>query len=162
MGTMLCVIVLGIVSAFAQVSYSVEQRRDMVMQPAYLANWVGADFFTRSSIEKDLSISPVTFQKGIVFYDLPKATVGLKFMGVKNVCVEFSFWLFGTEALDFKDNLVKYGYTLKSEKEMIITDEGGSSKGILQVYKFRLRDGYSTCEVLSGLYTSFTFYRSQK
>lgn len=158
---LLFVSILLIANVSAQGGYSVEERQSMFLKPEYLANWVGASFLTREALERDLEISPITYQSGMVFYDLNGRNIGVKFEDTKHVCVELSFRLFGTDALKFKDEMIAYGYELQDEHKSAVLTEEYITAGSLQIYRKRLKDGYSICEVINGQSVMFTFYRKK-
>ena len=159
----LALLLVGVTLSAQQPQYTVEQRQEMLLQPAYLANWVGASFFTRSAIEGDLQLTPVTYEGGKVFYNLPKTAISVEYSGDTEVCVEIAFRLFGVHALDYLKELTTYGYKLfRSKKATVVQSDMGITDGVIKIYKVRVAGGYSVCEVVSGKYTSFTFYRSQQ
>lgn len=140
------------------------ERAEMLMTPQYLANWVGASFFTKDNIENDLGIVPMAYNGGVVFYDLPKCNVGMEFAGAEKVCVEISFRLFGEEAYEFIDQMRAYGYVEQGSSKDLVAENNFQSltNGRRTIYKCRLKNGgYSVCTVLEGQAVMFDFIRSK-
>lgn len=44
-----------------------EERCEKLLTPEYLANWVGASFFTKENIEKDCGVYPSAYSGGKCF-----------------------------------------------------------------------------------------------
>ena len=140
-----------------------KSRCDTLLTIPYLANWVGASFFTKDNIERDLNIDPVGYSGGLVLYNFPKCGVSMEFSGVEEVCTELSFRLYGEEGMQMKKDLLEYGYTLVEKKKDLIAENNfrDMQYGTHSVYKCKLKNGgYSVCELLEGQAFMFTFYRS--
>lgn len=140
-------------------------RCDTLLTIPYLANWVGASFFTKDNIERDLNIDPVGYSGGLVLYNFPKCGVSMEFSGAEEVCTELSFRLYGEEGMQMKKDLLEYGYALVEKKKDLIAENNfrDMQYGTHSVYKCKLKNGgYSVCELLEGQAFMFTFYRSAR
>lgn len=140
------------------------ERRKLLLTPPYLANWVGASFFTKENIEKDCDVRPVAYHGGSVMYSFPLCGVTMEFEDTHHVCVELSFRLFGKMGYDMKKDLIEYGYKLQSQSKDLIAENNFSdlTEGRRSVYKCKLdHGGYSTCIILEGQAMMFTFYRTK-
>ena len=140
-------------------------RCDTLLTIPYLANWVGASFFTKDNIERDLNVDPVGYSGGLVLYNFPKCGVSMEFSGAEEVCTELSFRLYGEEGMQMKKDLLEYGYTLVEKKKDLIAENNfrDMQYGTHSVYKCKLKNGgYSVCELLEGQAFMFTFYRSAR
>lgn len=141
-----------------------EERSNELLTPQYLANWVGASFFTKEQIEKDCGVSPIAYNGGKVFYDFPKCPVAMEFEDTHNVCIELSFRLFGEDGYNMKKSLIAYGYKLQSESKDLIAENNfmDLQSGKISIYKLKLKQGgYSICIIVEGQAVMFTFYRSK-
>lgn len=142
-----------------------EERCDELLTPQYLANWVGASFFTKEQIEKNCGVFPIAYNGGKVFYDFPKCPVTMEFEDTHNVCIELSFRLFGEDGYNMKKALIAYGYKLQSKSEDLIAENNFMDLqiGKRSIYKLKLKEGgYSICVVTEGQAMMFTFYRSNR
>lgn len=142
-----------------------EERSNKLLTPQYLANWVGASFFTKEQIEKDCGISPIAYNGGKIFYDFPKCPVTMEFEDTHNVCIELSFRLFGEDGYNMKKALIAYGYKLQSKSEDLIAENNfmNLQVGKRSTYKLKLKQGgYSICIITEGQAMMFTFYRSKQ
>lgn len=142
-----------------------EERCNELLTPQYLANWVGASFFTKEQIEKDCGVSPIAYNGGKVFYDFPKCPVTMEFEDTNNVCVELSFRLYGEDGYNMKRSLITYGYKLQNKSEDLIAENNfmDLQVGKRSTYKLKLKQGgYSICIVTEGQAMMFTFYRSNR
>ncbi len=148
-----------------QAAQKERSRKDTLLTIPYLANWVGASFFTKDNIERDLNIDPVGYSGGLVLYNFPKCGVSMEFSGAEEVCTELSFRLYGEEGMQMKKDLLEYGYTLVEKKKDLIAENNfrDMQYGTHSVYKCKLKNGgYSVCELLEGQAFMFTFYRSAR
>ncbi len=148
-----------------QAAQKERSRKDTLLTIPYLANWVGASFFTKDNIERDLNIDPVGYSGGLVLYNFPKCGVSMEFSGAEEVCTELSFRLYGEEGMQMKKDLLEYGYTLVEKKKDLIAENNFRDMlyGTHSVYKCKLKNGgYSVCELLEGQAFMFTFYRSAR
>ena len=147
------------------VRYAYRERQNMLLTPEYLANWVGASFFTKESIEKDCEVSPVAYNGGYVFYDFSKCPVTMEFDDKTHVCIEISFRLFGEDGYQMKSDLIDYGYELKSKSHGDLIAENNFQNlqtGTTSIYKLKLKNGgYSTCRITEGQAMMFTFNRTK-
>lgn len=147
------------------IRYAYRERQNMLLTPEYLANWVGASFFTKESIEADCEVSPITYNGGHVFYDFSKCPVTMEFDDKTHVCIEISFRLFGEEGYQMKTDLINYGYQLKSKSRGDLVAENNFQNlqtGTTSIYKFKLKNGgYSTCRITEGQAMMFTFTRTK-
>lgn len=145
-----------------QVSEVKAARRAALLTPKYLANWIGASFFTKDNIENDCGVEPTAYSGGKVFYAFDNTYVGIEYNSM-NVGVSLSFRLFGEDGYNFKKQLIKYGYVVVQKKSMTVFDDSYTGNGILTIMKKKLKvGGYSVCELLEGQFMMFEFYRSQK
>lgn len=143
----------------------VESRREKLLTPEYLSNWVGASFFTKENIEKDCNVSPVAYSSGKVFYDFPKCPVTMEFTDKSHVCISVSFRLFGEDGYNFKKELIDYGYKLTSKSSALIAENnfGDMGYGQTSIYKKRLKNGdFSVVSITEGQAFMFEFCRSKK
>lgn len=147
------------------IRYAYRERQNMLLTPEYLANWVGASFFTKESIEKDCDVSPVAYNGGYVFYDFYKCPVTMEFDDKTHVCIEISFRLFGEDGYQMKTDLINYGYQLKSKSRGDLIAENNFQNlqtGTTSIYKIKLKNGgYSTCRITEGQAMMFTFTRTK-
>ena len=140
-------------------------RCDTLLTIPYLANWVGASFFTKDNIERDLNIDPVGYSGGLVLYNFPKCGVSMEFSGENEVCTELSFRLYGEDGMQMKKELLAYGYTLVEKKKDLVAENNfmDMQYGTHSIYKCKLKNGgYSVCELVEGPAFMFTFYRSAR
>jgi hypothetical protein len=143
----------------------IQARREKLLTPEYLANWVGASFFTKDAIENDCEVYPIGYSGGKVFYDFPQCPVTMEFTDSKQVCVSISFRLFGEDGYDFRNKLIKYGYKLISKSNALVAENnfGDLTEGKMSTYKCPLKSGgYSVCKITEGQAFMFEFYRSKK
>ena len=141
-----------------------EERCEKLLTPEYLANWVGASFFTKESIEKDCGVYPTAYSGGKVFYDFPKCPVTMEFTEDKQVCIYLSFRLFGEDGYNFRKELINYGYKLHSKSNALVAENnfGDLTNGKVSIYKYTLKNGgYSVCQITEGQAFMFEFYRSK-
>lgn len=142
-----------------------EERCKKLLTPEFLANWVGASFFTKENIEKDCGVYPIAYSGGKVFYDFPKCPVTMEFTEDKQVCIYLSFRLFGEDGYNFRKELVNYGYKPRSKSNALVAENnfGDLTNGKVSVYKCALKSGgYSVCQITEGQSFMFEFYRSKK
>ncbi len=141
------------------------ERQNMLLTPEYLANWVGASFFTKESIESDCNVLPAAYNGGYVFYDFDKCPVTMEFDDKTHVCTEISFRLFGEDGYQMKTDLINYGYQLKSKSRGDLIAENtfqNLQTGTTSIYKVKLKNGgYSTCRITEGQAMMFTFTRTK-
>lgn len=136
-----------------------------MLTPEYLANWVGASFFTKENIEKDCGVYPSAYSGWKVFYNFPKCPVTMEFTEDKQVCIYLSFRLFGEDGYNFRKELINYGYKLRSKSEALVAENnfGDLMNGIVSIYKCALKNGgFSVCQITEGQAFMFEFYRSKK
>lgn len=141
------------------------EHRELLLTPPYLANWVGASFFTKENIEKECDVSPVAYNGGAVMYSFPLCGVTMEFEDSHHVCVELSFRLYGEMGYNMKKALIEYGYKLQSKSKDLIAENNFSdlTEGRRSVYKCKLENGgYSTCIILEGQAMMFTFFRTKE
>ena len=142
------------------------EHQEMLLTPEYLANWIGASFFTKESIEKDCCVEPMAYNGGLIMYDFSKCPVSMAFDDASNVCVEISFRLFGEDGYQMKRDLINYGYKLQSKStgDLIIENNFQNVQtGTTSIYKCKLKNGgYSTCRITEGQAMMFTFFRTKK
>lgn len=147
------------------VRYAYIEKQNMLLTPEYLANWVGASFFTKESIESDCNVMPAAYNGGYVFYDFSKCPVTMEFDDKTQVCVEISFRLFGEDGYRMKSDLIDYGYQLKSKTRGDLIAENNFQNlqtGTTSIYKLKLKNGgYSTCRITEGQAMMFTFTRTK-
>ena len=137
-------------------------RRAALLTPKYLANLVGANFFTKDNIENDCGVYPAAYSGGKVFYAFDNCYVGIEYNSM-NVGISLSFRLFGEDGYNFKNQLIKYGYVVVRRKSMTIFESDYTGRGTLIVMKKKLKvGGYSVCELLKGQFMMFEFYRARK
>ena len=142
-----------------------EERCEKLLTPEYLANWVGASFFTKENIEKDCGVYPSAYSGGKVFYNFPKCPVTMEFTEDKQVCIYLSFRLFGEDGYNFRKELINYGYKLRSKSEAVVAENnfGDLTNGKVSMYKCALKNGgFSVCQITEGQAFMFEFYRSKK
>lgn len=141
------------------------EKQNLLLTPEYLANWVGASFFTKESIENDCNVRPAAYNGGSIFYDFSKCPVTMTFDEASNVCTEISFRLFGEDGYQMKRDLIDYGYKLikKTTGDLIIENNFYDVQtGTTSIYKYKLKQGgYSTCRITEGQAMMFTFYRTK-
>jgi hypothetical protein len=141
------------------------RRCNKLLTPEYLANWIGASFFTKEYIENDCGIEPSAYNGGYVMYSFPMCGVTMDFEDTNNVCVELSFRLFGEDGYNMKEKLIAYGYKLQNQSRELIAENNFENlqTGKRSVYKCKLKTGdYSTCIIIEGQAMMFTFYRTSK
>lgn len=86
-----------------------QEKREAILTPQYYTNWLGASFFTISTIEKELEVTPVRIVGLTFFYDMGKCFVGME--AIENgVVVQMTLRLYGEMATDFIQEAVDYGY----------------------------------------------------
>ena len=142
-----------------------QEKCEKLLTPEYLANWVGASFFTKESIENDCEVYPSAYSGGKVFYNFPKCPVTMEFTEDKQVCIYLSFRLFGEDGYNFRKELINYGYKLRSKSDALVAENnfGDLTNGKVSVYKCALKNGgYSVCQITEGQAFMFEFYRSKK
>ena len=142
----------------------IQERREKLLTPEYLANWVGASFFTKENIEKDCDVYPMAYSGGKVFYDFPQCPVTMEFADHPQVCIYVSFRLFGEDGYKFRTQLLNFGYKLKSKSNALVAENnfGDLTNGKVSVYKYPLKNGgYSVCKITEGQAFMFEFYRSK-
>lgn len=147
------------------VNKEVQERREKLLTPEYLANWVGASFFTKENIEKDCDVYPTAYSGGKVFYDFPQCPVTMEFTDKNHVCVYVSFRLFGEDGYQYRTKLLDFGYKLKSKSNAFVAEYNFDdlTNGKVSVYKYALKNGgYSVCKITEGQAFMFEFYRSKK
>jgi len=145
--------------------YAYRERQNKILTPEYLANWIGASFFTKESIEHDCEVMPAAYNGGYVMYDFYKCPVSMEFDDESHVCIEISFRLFGEDGYQMKRDLINYGYQLKSKSrgDLIIENNFQNVQtGTSSIYKYKLKNGgYSTCRITEGQAMMFTFNRTK-
>ena len=145
--------------------YAYRERQNKILTPEYLANWIGASFFTKESIEHDCEVMPAAYNGGYVMYDFYKCPVSMEFDDESHVCIEISFRLFGEDGYQMKSDLINYGYQLKSKSrgDLIIENNFQNVQtGTSSIYKYKLKNGgYSTCRITEGQAMMFTFTRTK-
>lgn len=142
-----------------------QKKCEKLLTPEYLANWVGASFFTKESIENDCEVYPSAYSGGKVFYNFPKCPVTMEFTEDKQVCIYLSFRLFGEDGYNFRKELINYGYKLRSKSDALVAENnfGDLTNGKVSIYKCALKyGGYSVCQITEGQAFMFEFYRSKK
>lgn len=142
-----------------------QEKCEKLLTPEYLANWVGASFFTKENIENDCDVYPSAYSGGKVFYNFPKCPVTMEFTEDKQVCIYLSFRLFGEDGYNFRKELINYGYKLRSKSDALVAENnfGDLTNGKVSVYKCALKNGgYSVCQITEGQAFMFEFYRSKK
>lgn len=142
-----------------------QEKCEKLLTPEYLANWVGASFFTKESIENDCDVYPSAYSGGKVFYNFPKCPVTMEFAEDKQVCIYLSFRLFGEDGYNFRKELINYGYKLRSKSDALVAENnfGDLTNGKVYIYKCALKyGGYSVCQITEGQAFMFEFYRSKK
>lgn len=140
-----------------------QERREKLLTPEYLANWIGASFFTKDNIEKDFDVYPMAYSGGKVFYDFPQCPITMEFADQSQVCIYVSFRLFGADGYKFRAKLLDYGYKLKSKFNSLVAENNFESmtNGKVSIYKYALKNGgYSVCKITEGQAFMFEFYRS--
>ena len=145
------------------VNKDVQERREKLLTPEYLANWIGASFFTKENIEKDCAVYPIAYSGGKIFYDFPQSPVTMEFTDATHVCVYVSFRLFGNDGYQYRTKLLNFGYKLKSKSNALVAENnfGDLTNGKVSVYKYALKKGgYSVCKITEGQSFMFEFYRS--
>lgn len=142
-----------------------EERCEKLLTPEYLANWVGASFFTKENIEKDCGVYPSAYSGGKVFYNFPKCPVTMEFTEDNQVCIYLSFRLYGEDGYNFRKELINYGYKLRSKSDALVAENnfGDLTNGKVSMYKCALKNGgFSVCQITEGQAFMFEFYRSKK
>lgn len=142
-----------------------QEKCEKLLTPEYLANWVGASFFTKENIENDCDVYPSAYSGGKVFYNFPKCPVTMEFTEDKQVCIYLSFRLFGEDGYNFRKELINYGYKLRSKSDALVAENnfGDLTNGKVSIYKCALKNGgYSVCQITEGQAFMFEFYRSKK
>ena len=137
-------------------------RRIEFLKPAFIANFIGTSFATKTKLENDLQLVCIGSSDGIIFYNVNGNNIGLLyFKGKKEeVCIELSLRLFGEEGAQYEALLIKNGFVLRTKKQTSNLElEGDLSSqvrsGSVRIYK---KDDV-VCEVIEGSYLSFSFYR---
>ena len=97
-------------NAISHDNKEIYERREKLLTPQYLANWVGASFFTKENIEKDCDVYPMAYSGGKVFYDFPQCPVTMEFADQPQVCIYVSFRLFGEDGYRFRTQLLNFGH----------------------------------------------------
>lgn len=105
--TMLSVVMPA--AAMAQVPADAGEKRAALLTPEYYTNWIGASFFTISTIEKELDVTPVQVIDLTFFYDFGSCFVGME-ANEKGVITQMTLRLFGDDALAFVEQAIDYGY----------------------------------------------------
>lgn len=90
------------------------EKRNALLTPKYYTNWIGASFFTISTIEHECDVKPVRIVGLTFFYDFGKCFVGFE-ANTNGVITQMTLRLFGDEADKFIKDAIDYGYEL-SEK----------------------------------------------
>ena len=151
-------------NANTYVNQEINERREKLLTPEYLANRVGASFFTKENIEKDCDVYPMGYSGGKVFYDFPQCPVTMEFSDHPQVCIYVSFRLFGEDGYKFRTQLLNFGYKLKTKSNALVAENnfGDLTNGKVSVYKYALKKGgYSVCKITEGQAFMFEFYRSK-
>lgn len=97
------------IGASAQAPQSAEEKRAALLTPEYYTNWIGASFFTISTIEKELDVTPVQILDLTFFYDFGNCFVGME-ANEMGVITQMTLRLFGGEAGEFINKAKEYGY----------------------------------------------------
>ena len=87
------------------------EKQEALLTPKYYTNWIGASFFTISTIEHECDVKPVRILGLTFFYDFGKCFVGFE-ANTKGVIIQMTLRLFGEEAERFIKDAVDYGYEL--------------------------------------------------
>ena len=158
---LLFIFVLGFVSAQAQSFQEYHERGQMFFSPEHLSRNVGTKSFCKDSIESYFGVSPITYRKGMVFYDFSKCPVGMKFTDL-GICKEVSFRLFGNDGFSYIQEVLKSGFTKTGTRSVTLYDETfGVSHTTIKLYRKSTPTGSVVCEIMETDYTSFTFYKSR-
>lgn len=96
-------------AAMAQAPADAGAKRAALLTPEYYTNWIGASFFTISTIEKELDVTPVQVIDLTFFYDFGSCFVGME-ANKKGVITQMTLRLFGDDALAFVEKAIDYGY----------------------------------------------------
>ena len=151
-------------NAISHDNKEIYERREKLLTPEYLANWVGASFFTKENIEKDCDVYPMAYSGGKVFYDFPQCPVTMEFADQPQVCIYVSFRLFGEDGYRFRTQLLNFGYKLKSKSNALVSENNFEhlTNGKVSIYRYALKNGgYSVCKITEGHAFMFEFYRSK-
>lgn len=106
--------------SFAQnkVPSTPEEKRTAFLTPEYYTNWLGASFFTISSVEKEFDVTPAQILDLTFFYDFGNCFVGME-SNEKGVVVQMTLRLFADQATAFIQKAVDYGYKYVAKGENI-------------------------------------------
>lgn len=106
--------------SFAQnkVPSTPEEKRAAFLTPEYYTNWLGASFFTISTVEKEFDVTPAQILDLTFFYDFGNCFVGME-SNEKGVVVQMTLRLFADQATDFIQKAVDYGYKYAAKGENI-------------------------------------------
>lgn len=105
----LAVMLVVSITSMAQVPSSAQEKRAALLTPEYYTNWLGASFFTISTIEKELEVTPVQILDLTFFYDFGICFVGME-TNEKGVITQMTLRLYGEEADNFVKKALDYGY----------------------------------------------------
>lgn len=104
----------SIANAVAQEQRKYAERQQMLLTPEYYTNWIGATFFTISSIENDLDVRPIRIINETNFYEFESCFVGMR-ANEKGVITQMTFRLYGDVAEDFLQKALDYGYKVSGK-----------------------------------------------
>lgn len=137
-------------------------RQELLLTPPYLSSFVGAPFFTKTNIENDCGVSPISYQGGKVYYDFYRCPISIEFNSV-DVGISLSFRLFGEDAYNLRKQLLEYGYKQITVRKVTTFEDDFVGSGVRRVLKLKLKGkGFSVCEMIEGRATMFTFYKTLK
>jgi len=136
----------------------------MIFTPKYYSNFLGADFFTIASIEKEFEVEPVRidYDRLIFFYEFENVYfnstgsvyVGFHAVDEKGHVVQMDFRLFGeASAYDFVTSAIDYGFKLYSKgKDILVTSNSRYllpelTTNSVKVYRKKTAHGYIYIDV---------------
>lgn len=120
--TILLVILFTIIGHFgfaqSKIPSTPEEKRAAFLTPEYYTNWLGASFFTISTVEKEFDVTPAQILNLTFFYDFGDCFIGME-SNEKGVVVQMTLRLFADQATDFIQKAVDYGYEYVAKGENV-------------------------------------------
>lgn len=118
----LLVVLFAIIGQFSfaqsKVPSTPEEKRVAFLTPEYYTNWLGAEFFTIPTVEKEFDVTPAQILDLTFFYDFGNCFVGME-SNEKGVVVQMTLHLYADMATDFIQKAVDYGYEYVAKGENV-------------------------------------------
>lgn len=88
---------------------TVQEKRVAMLTPEYYTKFLGASFFTISTIEKEFDVIPARILNLTFFYDFGSCLIGMT-SNTKGVVVQMTMRLFTDKTEDFIQKAIDYSY----------------------------------------------------